>query len=108
MRASDGIVTVARVSGVPIIPCAFGAKRRWVLSSWDKFIIPLPFTRGVIVWGEPVTVARDAGPAELENARLKVEAALNAVANAADEAMGVDKVEPAPLARAVQAEATAT
>ena len=96
MRASDGIVTVAKVSGVPIIPCAFGAKRRWVLGSWDRFIIPLPFTRGVVVWGEPLAIPRDASPAELESARLKVEAALNAVANAADEAMGVDKVEPAP------------
>jgi lysophospholipid acyltransferase (LPLAT)-like uncharacterized protein len=108
MRASDGIVTVAKVSGVPIIPCAYGAKRRWVLGSWDRFIIPLPFTRGVIVWGEPVTVARDAGPAALEIARLKVEAALNAVADAADEAMGVEKVEPAPATRAATVEAAAT
>jgi lysophospholipid acyltransferase (LPLAT)-like uncharacterized protein len=108
MRASDGIVTVAKVSGVPIIPCAYGAKRRWVLGSWDRFIIPLPFTRGVIVWGEPVMVARDAGPAALEIARLKVEAALNAVADAADEAMGVEKVEPAPATRAATVEAAAT
>jgi len=107
MRASDGIVTVAKVSGVPIIPCAYGVKRRWVLGSWDRFIIPLPFTRGVVVWGEPLVVPRDASPAELESARLKVEAALNAVANAADEAMGVDKVEPAPP-RGVPAEAAVT
>jgi hypothetical protein len=60
----------------------------------------------VIVWGEPVSVARDAGPAELEAARLKVEAALNAVANAADEAMGVDKVEPAPPRATAEAAAT--
>lgn len=107
MRASEGIVTVAKVSGVPIIPCAYGAKRRWVLGSWDRFIIPAPFTRGVVVWGEPLYVPRDAGPAELESARLKVEAALIAVADAADEAMGVDKVEPAPP-RAPLAEAAAT
>jgi lysophospholipid acyltransferase (LPLAT)-like uncharacterized protein len=107
MRASEGIVTVAKVSGVPVIPCAFGAKWRWVLGSWDSFIIPLPFTRGVIIWGEPVSVSRGANDADLEIARIKIEAALNAVADAADEAMGVDKVEPAPPLGVASIEAAA-
>jgi hypothetical protein len=103
MRASEGIVTVARMSGVPIIPCSYGARTRKVLGSWDRFVIPLPFTRGVIVWGEPIYIAREADAAALETARLTVEAGLNAVTRAADEAMGVDPVEPAPVTASAEA-----
>lgn len=98
MRATDGIVTVARVSGVPIIPCSYSARSRFVLGTWDRFVIPLPFTRGVIVWGEPLFVSRDASAAALDSARLDVEAGLNSVTNIADRVMGVDPVEPEPAA----------
>jgi lysophospholipid acyltransferase (LPLAT)-like uncharacterized protein len=97
MRATDGIVTVARVSGVPIIPCSYSARWRSVLGTWDRFVIPLPFTRGVIVWGEPIHIERDADAAQLNSARLAVEAGLNAVTNQADSAMGVETVEPATV-----------
>ena len=100
MRASVGIVTVARVSGTPILPCSFSSRHRVVLNSWDRFVIPLPFTRGVIIWGEPITVARDAGPDVIEAARLQIEASLTAVTDAADGAMGVEAVAPAPAGAA--------
>lgn len=103
MRATEGIVTVARVSGVPIIPCSYSARWRSVLGTWDRFVIPLPFTRGVIVWGEPIHVARDANAVQLNSARLAVEAGLNAVTNVADSAMGVDPVEPEPAATSSEA-----
>jgi hypothetical protein len=97
MRATDGIVTVARVSGVPILPCSFSARSRVVFNTWDRFVLPLPFTRGVIVWGEPLFVPRDAESAALEAARATVEASLTAVTNQADEIMGVAPVEPDPI-----------
>ncbi len=97
MRATEGIVTVARVSGVPIMPCSFSARSRIVFNTWDRFVLPLPFTRGVIVWGEPIFVARDAEGAALEAARATVEAGLTAVTNQADEIMGVATVEPDPV-----------
>ncbi len=105
MRVSDGIVTVARVAGAPIIPCSYSARTRRVLGTWDRFVIPLPFTRGVIVWGEPIYVARDADAGALETARLTVEAGLNAVTVAADNAMGVEPVEPAPVSAPAEAAA---
>jgi lysophospholipid acyltransferase (LPLAT)-like uncharacterized protein len=96
MRATDGIVTVARMAGVPILPCSFSARSRYVFKTWDRFVLPLPFSRGVIVWGEPIFVAREADGNALETARLSVEAGLNAVTNQADEIMGVAPVEPDP------------
>ncbi len=93
MRATPGIVTVARVAGVPIIPCAFSSAPRKQLKSWDRFQIALPFARGVIVWGQPIAVPKDA---DLEAARLEVEAAMNALAHAAEAAAGHPPTAPAP------------
>jgi lysophospholipid acyltransferase (LPLAT)-like uncharacterized protein len=97
MRATDGIVTVARMSGVPILPCSFSARSRVVFNTWDRFVLPLPFSRGVIVWGEPIFVPREAEGPALEAARATVEAGLTAVTNQADEIMGVATVEPDPV-----------
>ncbi len=96
MRASDGIISVARLSGAPIIPVAFGASRRTILKTWDRFVVPLPFSRGVFVWGEPIRVARDADADALEAARKDVEDRLNAVTHEADRLCGRETVTPAP------------
>jgi lysophospholipid acyltransferase (LPLAT)-like uncharacterized protein len=95
MRAAAGIVNVARLAGVPIIPGTFGANRRWILKTWDRFCIPLPFCRGVFIWGEPIEVPRDADEAALEQARQAVEDGLNAITAEADRLCGCPAVEPA-------------
>lgn len=97
MRVSDGIVNIARLAGVPIIPASFGITRRRVLGSWDRFILAKPFSRGVIVWGEPITIDRDADDDAQETARRAVEEGLNAVTNEADTLCGCTTIEPAPL-----------
>lgn len=96
MRATEGIVNVARLSGVPVIPSAFGTARGRNLSTWDRFLVAWPFGRGVIVWGDPITVDRDANPEAQEKARLQIEDGLNAVTAEADRLTARPPVEPAP------------
>jgi hypothetical protein len=96
MRASDGIVTIARLSGTAIIPATWSARRRWALNSWDRFLVPSLFTTGVIVWGQPIEIPRGADDATLDALRLKVEADMIALANEADRLVGATAVEPAP------------
>ena len=98
MRASDGIVSLARLAGVPIIPATFGAARGRVLGSWDRFLVAWPFGRGVIVWGDPIEVPRDADATVLEAARQSVEDALNDISAEADRLTGREPVEPAEAA----------
>ncbi len=93
MRASDGIVSVARLAGVPIVPATFAVDRRHVLGSWDRFVVAWPFARGVLAWGEPIHVTRDA---DVEAARARVEEALNVLTAEADALVGAAPVEPAP------------
>ena len=87
-RAGDGIVMLARLSGRPIVPVAATTRARIQLNNWDKFTINLPFSKGALVWGEPIYVPRDADPETLEAARLSVEVALNAVAEEAERIVG--------------------
>tara|TARA_R110002072_G_scaffold202765_1_gene360740 strand:+ start:1874 stop:2593 length:720 start_codon:yes stop_codon:yes gene_type:complete len=94
MRASDGAVALARLSGVPIIPATFGAARGRVVQSWDRFLVAWPFGRGVIVWGDPIEVARDADADQLNAARTRVEEALNAITAEADRLTGRTPVTP--------------
>jgi lysophospholipid acyltransferase (LPLAT)-like uncharacterized protein len=79
------------------MPCSFSCRRRIVLGTWDRFLLPLPFTRGVILWGDPIRVPRDASPEVLQAAKLQVEAALTGVTQTADAIMGVDTVQPAQV-----------
>jgi lysophospholipid acyltransferase (LPLAT)-like uncharacterized protein len=88
MHAKSGIVNVARLGRVPIVPIAFASSRRRVLHSWDRFHLALPFGRGVFLWGEPISVAADLDPAGLERARLLVEARMNEIACEADRRVG--------------------
>ena len=97
MRASGGIVALARISGIPIYTISYSAKRGRVLGSWDRFLLPLPFTRGVFTWSGPIDVPKDADKAMLESKRLEVEEALNATGRQCDELMGRPATEPAPL-----------
>jgi hypothetical protein len=77
--AGLGIVTVARLSGRPILPMAVVAKRRIDFKSWDRASIGLPFNRCAIVIGDPIRVPRDADDDAMETARRQVEEGLDAV-----------------------------
>jgi lysophospholipid acyltransferase (LPLAT)-like uncharacterized protein len=97
MRVSPGIIQLARLTGTPIFPLAYSARARHVFDTWDRFILPLPFTRGLYLWGEPVAIARDAGKAEIEAARRDLEERLNALTRQADVELGHAPTEPAPM-----------
>jgi lysophospholipid acyltransferase (LPLAT)-like uncharacterized protein len=77
--AGEGIVTLARMSGRPIIPTAIVSARYKSFNSWDRACIGLPFAKGAIVLGEPVFVPQGAKGVELERFRLMVEQAMDRV-----------------------------
>ncbi len=54
-----GAIFSAQITGVPIVPLAFAAKPARVLGTWDKFVLPIPFSRVVIAVGEAVYVPRE-------------------------------------------------
>jgi lysophospholipid acyltransferase (LPLAT)-like uncharacterized protein len=78
-EAGMGIITLAKVSGRPIVPLALASTRRVVIEkSWDKTTISLPFGRAAIILGELVHVPADAGPEVMEEMRRRLTDSLNA------------------------------
>ena len=75
----QGIVTLAQLSGRPIVPVAVVTSRRIDFDSWDKASIGLPFGRGAIVLGDPVHVPREADDEAMERLRRTVERELDRV-----------------------------
>jgi len=61
-----GAITAAKMTGAPIVPVAYQAKRRKILRSWDGMIVPYPFNRLNYVYGDPLWVPRDCPAHEIE------------------------------------------
>ena len=83
-RVQPGLILVAKRTGAPILPMTFGAQRKRALPSWDAFLLPLPFSRVVVIYGEPIYVPSDASAADLEVKRGEVEASLRRITETAD------------------------
>ncbi|HEY3332712.1 MAG TPA: lysophospholipid acyltransferase family protein [Capsulimonadaceae bacterium] len=54
-----GAIYIAQKSGCPVVPVGVGSWPRWNLSTWDHYTIPKPFARGVMLYGDPITVPSD-------------------------------------------------
>jgi lysophospholipid acyltransferase (LPLAT)-like uncharacterized protein len=80
-RLQPGVVTLAALTGAPVVPLAVGARPARHLRSWDRFLVPLPFARCVLVFGPTLHV--DPG-ADRERAAVELQRALAAVTLRAD------------------------
>lgn len=97
MRAQIGAIRLAQLSGAPLFPVSFGVRPRRIMASWDRLVLVFPFSRGVVIYGEPINVPRAADGAQLEHLRALLELRLNDITADADRMMGYPAVEPAPL-----------
>lgn len=89
-RQSSNVPLVwGRVSGKRIFVVSYSSRRAFELTTWDRTMIPTPFTRGVFMCREwPVTVPRKATDSEYEALRLDLQATLDEVTDASDLASG--------------------
>jgi len=93
-RAQAGPILLAQRSGAAILPYALAAKPSKRLNSWDRMMVPPPFSKGVVVFGKPIYAPKD-GDAEAQ--RLALEESLNAATQRAEELVGAAQISPAPL-----------
>lgn len=80
-----GPLLAAQRAGAPVIPTASAASRAWFLGGWDRFLIPKPFARLQIVYGEPVWIPRDADEAALQAIAEDIEGRMAALTRRAEE-----------------------
>ena len=83
-QVKSGVIELSRLSGMPILPVAFGAWPRTILRSWDQFLIPHPFARAVYAWGEPIYVPEDADKDTVEKLQSVLAERLDALVVEAD------------------------
>lgn len=70
---APGALVISQRTGTPMVPVAASASRAWRLRSWDRFMIPKPFARVNVAYGEPIrSTAGSARDATEEAASLRV------------------------------------
>jgi len=74
-----GVIAAAQFTGLPIVPVTYVLSWKKTLRSWDRFQIPLPFSRVEVRIGEPLRVPREADEAERERLRGELEQRLRAL-----------------------------
>jgi lysophospholipid acyltransferase (LPLAT)-like uncharacterized protein len=75
----EGIIALAQLTGRPVVPVSYHLGWKVRPKSWDRFQIPLPFSRCEIYYGKPAYVPREITPAERETYRLRLENALKSI-----------------------------
>jgi hypothetical protein len=71
-----GPIKLAQVTGAPVGAFHFQPERAWVVNSWDRFLVPKPFTRIVVSWAQWTRVPADLPESEMEPKRQELNAAL--------------------------------
>jgi len=71
-----GFVKLAQATGAPVVPVHVRFSSAWRLKTWDRFVIPMPFSRVVVTFAEAITVPRDLDDAAFEKERLRIESLL--------------------------------
>lgn len=87
-RVQPGIIALAQRTGYPIIPVSCSARKLKAVNSWDRFIVPYPFTRCRLVYGAPVVVPGKADARTFEACRLELEMEMRRITSVHDRYFG--------------------
>jgi lysophospholipid acyltransferase (LPLAT)-like uncharacterized protein len=75
-KVQAGAIKLAEATGAPIVPVHVRFSSAWRLGTWDRFVIPCPFSRVTVTFGEPLHVQKGLDAEAMENERLKIESLL--------------------------------
>jgi lysophospholipid acyltransferase (LPLAT)-like uncharacterized protein len=83
-----GLMRMAQLSQAAIFPVYISIDRAWILKSWDRFLIPKPFSRILICWDSPIFVPADLHGKPFEDLRLDIETRMARGYAGGDERLG--------------------
>lgn len=86
--AQGGVLLMAKKADAWLVPSGLSARPRILVKSWDRYMIPLPFAKCVMIFGDPVKVPADATEEEVEQIRLHIQAEMNRLEDEAERLMG--------------------
>lgn len=88
----SGMMLMAKKSGCWLVPCGVSASKRWLVKSWDRYMVPKPFSRAIMICGEPIQVPPKVSDEEFEQIRQELERRMHALEREAEAHYG----HPAP------------
>ena len=77
----SGVITLGQKTRYPIIPVMVHHSKCWELPSWDRFCIPKPFSKVVLIYGDPISIPTKLGKSEVEEYRISLEKSFNKLEN---------------------------
>jgi lysophospholipid acyltransferase (LPLAT)-like uncharacterized protein len=86
-----GVLQLARLTGAWILPITSSCSKPRFLASWDRYLLPYPFSKAVVAYGEPFPIPQDMSD---EAALSRIASALDAATGQADAAAGVRPPSP--------------
>ncbi len=85
-RVQVGVAFIASRSGQEVVTFGVGYASAWRLKSWDRFVLPVPFGKVILMTGQAIFVPPDLNEEQLEHYRLKIQAEMDRVQTLAEEA----------------------
>lgn len=83
-QAKPGVLQLARATGAPVYPVTYGAAWHTTIGSWDRLLVPFPFSRVAYIVGQPISVPADASAELMETKRQELEMSLQTITAQAD------------------------
>jgi len=72
-RIKAGLIRLAQLGNAAIAPFYIAADRAWYFNSWDRFMVPKPFSRVTLWYGDPIELSPITSPEDFERERLRIE-----------------------------------
>ncbi len=91
--AQKGAVVLARNTGLPIVPVGMAARPAYHFKTWDRLLLPLPFSKVAVVYGPPLYVDENDRGIQLEHARIHLEQRLISASKRAKKLVKADSKE---------------
>ena len=85
-KVNNGIIYLAKLTGKKIVPAAFACGYKIRLTSWDRMVIPLPFSKGFFKFGDPIEVPPDLKDEDIEPIKARITEGLAKINKECEEA----------------------
>ena len=84
LKVQSGCIQIAGITDSPLIPMTYGATRKIELNTWDRFVLPLPFTHCTINFGNRISVPHRADGKIIQEKQKELEQSLNLLTEASE------------------------
>jgi lysophospholipid acyltransferase (LPLAT)-like uncharacterized protein len=87
-QVKPGALFLAKKCGACVVPLGYSTRRGIVMKAWDRYLLPIPFSRTVFIYGEPLYPSPDMDQETMDRENLELKAVLDRMMKKADRIAG--------------------